>query len=205
MKNAGFGKIFFLILVTSILTAISDLPVSAQSARPVSSHERRIDEINRQSEKLERENMNSELKKQRDSPEQSRQTQVLRAEIKEDLEHIQSAYNQIVILLQSGDEPSRDFIFETTDSIKKHAGRLAHNLSLPEPKEAERKENQVESFESPRKSLRSLGRHIFNFITNPIFDAPQVLDIEQAVKARLELDKIIQLSETIRENTGLKN
>lgn len=202
MKNAELRKTFILIFLAAILTFLFELPGEAQSSRPPTSVGRRIDEMNRQSEEFERDKLNRELKGRKNSPENSKQTQILRAEIKEDLENIQSAYNKIILSLQADGGPKRDFIIETADNIKKHAERLVKNLSLPEPDKTETQPAAEENLENRRKSLLALCRHIFNFVTNPIFEAPTVLDVKQAGKARSDLEKIILLSEKIKETAA---
>jgi hypothetical protein len=155
------GKIAFLIAAI------------AQSSRQPANVFRRIDEINRQAEKIERDKMNRELKGGNTSPVDTRQTQAIKAQIKEDLEGIQFAYNQIVVNLQSRDEIDPNFIREVNAKVKKYAERLVQN--------------------------------IYSFLTNPIFETSMSLEIEQAKKARHDLDKIILLSNKIKENSKSLN
>ena len=45
-----------------------------------------------------------------------------------------------------------------------------------------------------------LRQHIYDFITNPLFESPNVLDVEQSRKAGRDLDRIIELSESITKS-----
>jgi hypothetical protein len=78
------GKIAFLIAAIICFLTVSN--AIAQSSRQPANVFRRIDEINRQAEKIERDKMNRELKGGNTSPVDTRQTQAIKAQIKEDLE-----------------------------------------------------------------------------------------------------------------------
>lgn len=177
------------------------LPVFAQSPRTISPTDRRVELINRQSEQFERDKMNGELNGKNRNEANLKRNQAIKAQIKEDFEAIQSAYNKIVVNLQSGGNIDREFVLETTTDIKKYVDRLKDNLALPEPekdaKEAQAKEEL--NLDNGRKSLLTLCQHIYNFVTNPIFNEPTGLDVDQAAKARREMDKIIELSVKIKE------
>jgi hypothetical protein len=205
MKNAGLKRFFLLTSAAVIFCLAAELDVSAQGGRSISTINRRIEQITRQSEQFERDRMNREMKTRPDSAQNSKQFEAVKAQIKEDLEAVQSAYNKIVLSMQSGGALRRDFVVETAGNIKKHTERLAENLLLPEPKKDEKPELAAENFDSHRKSLIALCRHIFNFITNPIFDSAKVLDLEQAAKARRELDIIVHLSGKIKDDPGFSN
>ena len=178
--------------------------IPAQTGRSVSPPARRIEEMNRQSEQFERDRMNRELTGKDRKAADAKRTQEIRNQIKEDLEALQKAYNEIVINLQSGGTPERDFVLETTADIKKFAARLKENLALPKTEKDAVKENETKeelNLENRRKSLLALCRHIYNFITNPIFNEPTGLEVEQAAKAAREIDKIIEVSGKIKETT----
>ncbi len=197
-------KIISLSIVTILgFVAAFELSVFAQSPRTMSPIDRRIEQINRQSQQHERDRMNRELNGKNRNEANLKRNQAIKAQIKEDFEAIQSAYNKIVVNLQSGGDINREFVLETSGDVKKYAARLKDSLALPEPEEDATKEAQVNEDLNPgnqRKSLLTLCRHIYNFITNPIFNEPTGLDIDQAAKARREMDKIIELSEKIKEN-----
>jgi hypothetical protein len=46
----------------------------------------------------------------------------------------------------------------------------------------------------------TLRKHIYDFVTNPLFESPGVLDLEQGRKASRDLDRIIELSESITKS-----
>jgi hypothetical protein len=190
-----------IIIISGFVTAF-ELSVFAQSPRTISPIDRRVELINRQSEQFERDKMNRELNGKNRNAANLKRNQAIKAQIKEDFEAIQSAYNKIVVNLQSGGNIDREFVVETTTDIKKYADRLKDNLALPEPEKDTAKEAQAKeelNLDNRRKSLLMLCQHIYNFVTNPIFNEPTGLDVDQAAKAGREMDKIIQLSVKIKE------
>ena len=54
--------------------------------------------------------------------------------------------------------------------------------------------------EQIEESLMSLRKHIYDFVTNPLFESPGVLDLEQGRKAGRDLNTIIKLSESITKS-----
>lgn len=196
-----FDRVHFIAFVTIFIVALFlALPVSAQRTVPVNM--RRIEEMNRQSAEYERDRLNREKNGETTtSAEDIKRNQKLKTQIKEDFESLQTAYNKIVISLQTSDEPSREFILKSSDEIKKYAARLKTNLALPEVKDEKNEQSKdAPDLSDKRKSLRALCRHIYDFVTNPIFNQPTGLDIEQSSKARLDLEKIIELSQQINKS-----
>lgn len=191
-------QFYFLLSAVSLLTVFT-ASAQAQSTRQVSAMERRIETMNRQAKEYEREEMQREGNGKTKPAQNTKAAKVIQAEIEEDLKALQSYYNKIVIELQSKGEVSSAFAKEPAASIKKHAIRLKENLSLPKPDD---KENAVP--ESPpdgtRKSLSALCKHIYEFITNPIFETATGLNVEHSTKAGQSLDAIIRFAEKIEDN-----
>jgi hypothetical protein len=52
------------------------------------------------------------------------------------------------------------------------------------------------------ESLLKLRKHIYSFVTNPLFEAAPALDVKQADRAGRDLDSILELSEAIRRSGG---
>ena len=194
-------KISLSMIAVFVFIGAFGISVLAQSTRTMTPVDRRIELINRQSQQAERDNMTREMKGKNRKAVNSAQNQAIKTQIKEDFEALQTAYNKIVINLQSGNF-ERGFVLETTADVKKYAARLKDNLALPEAeKEVAKEIEAVLNLDDRRKSLRTLCQHIYNFVTNPIFNEPTGLDIDQAANAGREIDKIIELSEKIRETT----
>lgn len=184
---------FFLVAVSLFAFANS---VQTQSTRQISAMERRIETINRQAREYEREEMQREGNGRTTATQNKRPAKVIRAEIEEDLNGLQNSYNQIVTTLQSRREITDAFAKDSASSIKKYAERLKLNLSLPEPNDKEKTVAETLP-DGTRKSLSALCKHIYAFITNPIFETTTGMNVEHSVKARQSLDTVIALAEKI--------
>jgi hypothetical protein len=172
----------------------STLSASAQrTSYPI---DRRVDQINRQNQDFEREKMKREMKGGVKNPEEAKRTQAIKTQIREDLEAIQTAYNEIVTHLQTDKEPDQNFTIKEAAKVKKLADRLKANMMLPEP---ETETNAEEKPETTKKMLRELCRHIYQFVTNPIFETQTGLKVEPAIQAHIDLKKIILLSEMLEK------
>lgn len=132
------------------------------------------------------------------------QPRVTLGQVKEDYVAIQAANNTILRMLSQGAGLDYKVIEEATSEIKKRASRLkSYMLTLQMVKENEdRRKNLVEiSTEEMKASLLSLDTAIVRLIDNSIFkNFNRVVDAEGAVKARDELDDIIDLSEGIKRS-----
>lgn len=194
-------KIFLSMIAVFGFVSAFEVSVFAQGTRPMIPTDRRIEQINSQIQRSERDKLTREMKGENRSPENSKQNQAIKIQIKEDFESLQGTYNKIILNLQSG-SLERDFVLEATADIKKLAARLQQNLALPKPEASGNNETATKeelNLEDRRKSLRALCLHIYNFVTNPIFNEPTGLNVDQAAKAEREIEVIIELSEKIKE------
>ncbi|MFN0140016.1 MAG: hypothetical protein ACKVQW_08000 [Pyrinomonadaceae bacterium] len=185
---------YFLLVAVSLFAFANS--VDGQSTRQIVAMERRVETMNRQAKDYEREEMQREGNGKTTATQNKRPAKVIRAEIEEDLKGLQSYYNKIVTELQLKQEISNEFAKGSAASIKNHAFRLRENLSLPK---ADDKELALtESLpDGTRRGLASLCKHIYAFITNPIFETTTGLNVEHSVKARQSLDAIISFAEKI--------
>ena len=152
--------------------------------------------MNRQASEYEREEIKREGNGETRRKQNVEPAKVIRAEMEEDLKGLQNTYNQIVSTLQSRGEISDAFAKESALAIKKYAARLKENLSLPAPDDKEKP--SVETMpDGKRKSLSALCKHIYEFMTNPIFETTTGLNVEHSAKARQSLDTIILFAEKI--------
>lgn len=188
-------QFYFLLLTLSLLTAFT-AAAHAQSTRQISAMERRIETMNRQAKEYEREEMQREGNGKTKTAQNTKPAKVIQAEIEEDLKGLQSYYNKIVTELQTKGEISSAFAKEPAASIKKHAIRLKENLSLPKPDEKEKAVRESPP-DGTRKSLSALCKHIYEFITNPIFETTTGMNVEHSTKAGQSLDAIIVFAEKI--------
>ena len=185
----AFSLVF---LLAFLVLFIGDL--SAQVNRGISAAGRRMDDFDNQRTKAERDAMNREMSGRKPTKEELRNAARIKAETREDLEGLQQSYNEIVTHLSGGATPEISFVAEATAKVNKHANRLKANIVFPAPaKEDERKPVGITG--DTRKHLRDLCTRIYEFLTNPMIENPNVLDLEAANSARSLLDAIITLSD----------
>lgn len=86
--------------------------------------------------------------------------------------------------------------------VRKRASRLKDYLALPKPgEEGGRKPDaraQPLTPEGLREAVASLDALVNDFVRNPVFQRPGVVDLEQSSKASRDLAGIIDLSERVR-------
>jgi hypothetical protein len=166
----------------------------AQSSRTVSV-ERRIDDFRKQSERQAREELSREMRGRQPTAEERRVAEAKKAQIKEDFDMLQSAYNDILERLHAKETLTSGYTQEITGKIAKSAARLRQNIEFPAPK------TDVKAAEAspPPASMKSLCFHIYAFLTSPIFETG-VLDLVEAEKARDSLDAVVRIAENLRTN-----
>lgn len=171
---------------------------------PPTSVERREDLSNRQATEYEIERSSRELKKGPETPADRKRAQEVAEQIKHDFGRLQESHNQIVLFMvdKEGLNHNHDSVFQAVAEIRKYAMRLKANLALPKPQEEKGAvdASQDRDNEQLEDSLMTLRQHIYNFVTNPLFATVGVLNLEQGRKARLDLDRIIELSESITKS-----
>ncbi len=171
---------------------------TAFAQRVPGSIQRRVDRLSRQGEQFERDNLGREVNRS-----ERRRPHALLADVRKDLETLQADYNKIVLAMAANKSADDDQILHAVGEINACAARLKHNLALPQP--ADDKSKALEpttASQSTEPALMSLRKHIYNFVMNPLFESPAVLDVEQAKNASRDLDKIIEVSELISKHHG---
>jgi hypothetical protein len=168
---------------------------------PPTSVERREDLSNRQATEYELERSSRELKQPHETAAARNRSQLVADQIKHDFSALQDSHNQIVLFManKEGFNHNSASVLRAVAEIKKYASRLKTNLALPKPKQEKGgvETSQDRNNEQLEKSLMTLRNHIYNFVTNPLFATAGVLDIDLGSKASLDLERIIELSDSI--------
>jgi hypothetical protein len=126
-------------------------------------------------------------------------------QMREDFHQLQVVNNELMksVFVKNSIDPKR--ILASMIEIRKRATRLKSSLALGESEELDRKINArngtpPEKFElSP--TLLLLDRAVMNFVNNPLFHQPKVLDSKLAIQAENELGEILRLAEAINRLT----
>lgn len=162
--------------------------------------ERRVEQFNRQGEQYERDQLERDHKGASDKPGDRKRAQEVAAQVRKDFEDLQAGYNRIVIAMSSPKGFDYDSVSDSVADVHRCAARLKSNLALPRPKgDEEHKARGEAAPEQVEAALLALRKHVYSFVTNPLFEAPAVLDVEQAGKASRDLDRIIEISDGIRK------
>lgn len=132
-----------------------------------------------------------------------RDPQLAFAQIREDFRRLQILNNDVMRAVSSSREPNYKTISDSAREIKRRAARLKLNLVFPEAEREE--EGPARLIQSPdasdlKPSVAALDTLIFSFVTNPVFKETSVVDARLGIKARRDLEAIIELSEKLRRN-----
>jgi hypothetical protein len=185
------------------LIVMTNGPVDAQGINPrASGAMRRAERMQRQNENYERDKLERELETGPERP-SSRRNEADVARVKQDFERLQSTYNRIVLAMASRQGLQREALLEEVAEIKKTAVRLKVKLALPGSEEVEPNAAQTVQLGFP-DSLLKLRKHIYDFLTNPLFDSPGAYEVDEAKRASGDLEKIIEVSETIGKHAETK-
>ena len=189
-----------LVLLSTVFLCSALVPeVSAQATRQVNTIDRRIEVLSRQAKDFERDNMGKE-RGRKDAAETAKRSRQTRLEIEEDLTALQSAYNTMVLDLQTSKELKPGYAAEAARGIRKTSSRLKANLALPAAHT-----NEAPKLPGPtdteRAALKDLCRALHAFMTNPIFDVPGSLDMKETTRAARDLEVILAISEWLADDT----
>ena len=194
------------IAAVCLLTAAANPARGQRDDRRPSPVERRTEVLERQGAEYDLEKSSRDLKGRPERPEDRKRAREIAEEIKHDFAGLQESHNQIVLFMadKEGLNHNLNSVFRAVAEIKKHSTRLKSKLALPKPQE---EKTRVEANnEQIGELLMLLRQHIYNFVTNPLFESAGALNVEQGRKAGVDLDRIIELSESITKSAGnLKN
>lgn len=92
-------------------------------------------------------------------------------------------------------------IREDAAEVRRRASRLKDALALPvvEDDEEQKKDGDALPPEGLKTAIAALDALVKSFVWNPVFQEPDVLDVENSTKAARELEGILRLSEQIRK------
>ena len=193
------------VAVSSIVCfiVITDGPVDAQSVNSRASGAiRRNERMQRQNEEYDRDRLEWELANGPEHP-RGRKNVADALQAKQDFEKLQNNYNRIVLAMASREGFKREAVLADVAEIRKAASRLKARLALPVLAKSEEKTEQSVGPVFP-DSILKLSQHIYDFLTNPLFDTPAAYKVDAAKKASVDLEKILKVSETIGKQSGVR-
>lgn len=209
-RRRSLSAFSLLIFASTFLLAITCVMAQqpGRSDRPLTPSERVQERQMRRQAQMETSAMIDALRREsRKTGEESR-PQPVSVQIKQDFEQLQTVNNRMMATTFSNNVLDYGLIAEASTEIRKRALRLKSNLPLPEGEKAE-PPTALQAFEEldeldgtlVKPALLALDEMVMSFVTNPIFQHPDVIDLHQSAKARRDLEGIIKLSAKIKKST----
>jgi hypothetical protein len=120
-------------------------------------------------------------------------------QVNEDFAQIQEINAEIIKSYAAGKPPDYKHISEAMLEIKRRAVRLNTNLLLPpgDSDPGDQAKPGALKKETARSPLLDLNDLIHDFVTNPIFQNTNTIDLGLGAKAKRDLEAIIDLSDRI--------
>ena len=129
-----------------------------------------------------------------------RRVEALAAEVEQDFQRILILNNELARFLLNNRPLNFEFVSDATAEIKKRASHLQKTLALNKPDDDP---NQAKRNDFPDERVRDgvavLCSHIKNFVTNPVIDKPGTVNAPQLLRARRDLQNIIEVSSNLRK------
>ena len=134
-----------------------------------------------------------------------RRLEALMAQTEEDFNTMLSLHNEIVRSLGATKPLDYQFISKATGEIRKRASSIQTNINLtPAAEEIKPIDLPATTNESEMKDgLVKLCKQIRSFVTNPVIEHPNLIDVEKAAAAKRDLESVIQLSAHLKRDADL--
>ena len=122
--------------------------------------------------------------------------------IKDNFRDLQSLNNRMMADAWLQDTLDYSSIAEMVSRIRSKANDLKSGLSLPEHEKPQTalKKAEVSTVRQFREELLLLDKTIMRFVTNPVFQAANTMDVNLAKKASEDLEQVILLTFDLKQN-----
>ncbi|HKO44891.1 MAG TPA: hypothetical protein VJU84_16555 [Pyrinomonadaceae bacterium] len=143
-----------------------------------------------------------EMERQVKEPISEEEQKLALTQIAQDYRELQIINNKMMSTSMPAPEPNFLSISRTLEEIRKRAARLKDNLRLADPQEKSdpSKYKPAQNTKEFKTHLLALDDSIMRLVKNPIFKEPDVVKLDEAAKARGELEFIIVTSQLIRKD-----
>jgi hypothetical protein len=128
----------------------------------------------------------------------------LMKQIKEDFRDLQGLNNKMMAEAWARESLDYSVISEMVSRIRGKATRLKLNLNLPQPDNVEKRApvHNVATAREFRNALLVLDQTIMRFVKNPLFQSPNTIELNQAGKARQDLEEVISLTADLKRTAS---
>jgi hypothetical protein len=134
-----------------------------------------------------------------DKESDSRRLAVLK-EIKDDFRDLQALNNKMMADAWAHETLDYSLISDMVSRIRGKAVRLKTNLSLPAAADLEKAPvSDAANARELRAALLVLDRTIMSFVNNPLFKEPKTIEMNQAIRARQDLESVIDLTGELKK------
>jgi hypothetical protein len=133
--------------------------------------------------------------------EENASQQLALKQIGADFKELQLLNNKMMSEAWSKNALDYGFISDMVSHIRAKASRLRSNLNLPQAKaEAHSFANRaITNSGEFRAALLALDRTIMNFVSNPLFQKPNTIEVKQGSDARRDLEIIINFADDLKK------
>ena len=118
----------------------------------------------------------------------------------EDFNRMLMLHNEIARAITANKPIDYHFVSDATGEIRKRATSIQSNLQLsPSAEEVTKTEMPPEM----KDALIKLCKQIRGFVTNPVIEQPNTINVEKLADAKRDLDSVIQLSAHLKREADV--
>lgn len=127
--------------------------------------------------------------------------QAIQKQISEDFRDLQALNNKMMADAWARPELDYKYISGMVGQISRKAARLRSTLGLPQSNEERETKATLEiaSAKEFRRELLLLDQSVMKFVTNPIFQKTNVVELDLANRASRDLNAVVNLSNTLKK------
>ena len=192
MKNSRMLWLIGIALIPAFVVTASAQRGSSGRPNPDATRTTINDETFRELMKMERENRTP-------ARDNSEVTRALLKQTSDDFKAIQNINNKMMAEVYATEKVDYERVSAAIAQINTKAIRLKNNLSLPTPQNVKKNDLTVSGAKEFKSALLLMDHSIMSFVNNPIFQKPNLVEIESATRASQDLAEIITLSATLKK------
>lgn len=193
-KLANRG-LMLVVLFPALVICVGAQRPAPNSAATTATRGQINDETFRELMRVERESINSS------APSSDAGRKALLKQLREDFKAVQELNNKMMAEAWSREPLDYQGLAKMISDINVRAIRLKANLSLPPP-ETDRKKYTpaaVSNLKDFRAALLRMDQCVMSFVRNPVFQKPDVVEINSAAQASYDLENVIALSSNLKK------
>lgn len=184
--------------ITAVLLAM--LAISVRAQHPTQPTDTTNPEKLQQQQQSQRELQLRNLANQAEATKDPKRLQELGAEVEQDFQRILILHNQLARFILNDKPLDYGFVSDASAEIKKRASHLQKTLALNKPDEQDQERHSDFADARIRDAVATLCSEIKSFVTNPIIDKPGTVNASELMRARRDLQDVIELSNNLKKS-----